>query len=436
MDVKKTELDDSRVSLESSLTYEELKPHFETALKDYRKKVTLPGFRKGKVPLDILRKRFGDMIEESSIEDVVQSVFNEIIHNSDENFRILGMPAITKIDYKPKESLDFKVEFDVMPVLNDLNYKGLELTRTKYEIDDSLVEDEIKYHKHRNAIPEIDGQALDDEYVITVDVQNLDPTGAPLIGESQKGMVVYLGNEQIFPEFREAFRGIKEGETKIIDSTNAEGNPKKVQITCTKVEKLVPPEMNSEFFKKVTGKDGIETEEEFRGEVKKELMNIYDGLSSRQLNTDIISEIVKNNDIPVPEVLVESLLKDLVEDYKNHFSGSKLPENFDEDNFRKERRADAIRSAKWLLARDAIAKKEEVSVEDSDIDNLAQREAAKYRVPADKLAKNLKKDPDVRARITTDKVLGLILSHSKITDKVEVKSLESEKQNKNNPIIS
>ena len=266
MDLKLNDLENSKKELSAELSYEELKPHFEKAIDKYRKKATIPGFRKGKAPLNMIKKLYGEGIEYSALEDIANDTFvNYLVENK---LDLLSKASITDMDYKPKEKFNFKVEFEVMPEIKVDNYKGLELKKTKYIIEDERVEDEIQYHRFRNSTNEIDGVALDDNYIVTVDLQNLDEAGNILVGQTQKDLKLFLGNPQIFPEFKEGLSGIKEGEVRIIDSKNAEGGPKKVQITCTKVEKIVLPEMNEEFFKKVTNKEEIKTEEDFRKEIK------------------------------------------------------------------------------------------------------------------------------------------------------------------------
>ncbi|MBX7042337.1 MAG: trigger factor [Ignavibacteria bacterium] len=426
MDTKLTDLEGSRKQLESSLTYDELKPHFEKALFEFSKKAVEPGFRKGKVPMNIIRKKYGESIEYGSLEDIAGDIFSDYLGSEGESLRIVGRPVITDIDYKPKESLNIRIEFEVLPEIKDIVYKGLDLEKTKYELDDSLVDDEIKYHRFRKATHEIDGQALDDQYLITVDLQNLDDAGNILLGESQKGMTVYLGNEQIYPEFREAFRGIRENETRIVDSKNADGNPKKVRVTCTKVEKIVPPELTPEFFREVTGKEDINTEEEFRSEIRSELQKIYDGIAERKFRNDVMEELVRMNDVSAPEALVDSVLTDVINEYKSQFQGKKVPDNFDEAAFRKERRPDAILSAKWMLIRDKLVELETLAVSDDDYMRLAEKEAGRYGIPAEKILEILKKDENISGKLLTDKVIEIVERNANVKEKVEKKSAETE----------
>jgi trigger factor len=422
LDLKLNDLENSKKELNAELSYEELTPHFEKAIESYRKKANIPGFRKGKAPVNMIKKLYGEGIEYSALEDVANEIFVKYV--VDNKLDLLSKGAITDLDYKPKESLKFKVEFEIMPEIKVDNYKGLELKRTKYIIDDSLVDDEIQYHRFKNATHEMDGVASDDNYTITIDLQNLDEAGNILIGQSQKDMKVYLGNPEIYPEFKEAFKGIKEGEVKIIDSKNADGAPKKVQITCTKVEKLVLPEMNEEFFKKVTNKENIKTEEDFKNEIRSELQKIYDGISLRKIQNDVISEMIKANDIPAPERYIDIILNGMIEDYKHQYPKHQLPKDFDVEEFKRERRVDAILQAKWYLIREKLIETEKLKVEDEDYKKIAEENASRYNIPADKLVKAYEENEDVRMKILNDKVLDLIISNAKIEEAEEVKKKE------------
>lgn len=422
MELKLTDLENTKKELEAELSYEELVPHFDKALESYRKKATIPGFRKGKAPINMIKKLYADGIEYSALEDIANEIFVKYI--VDNKLDLLSKASITDMDYKPKEKLNFKVAFEIMPEIKVENYKGLELKKTKYIIDDSLVDDEIQYHKFRNATNEIDGVALDDNYLITVDLQNLDEAGNILIGQSQKDLKVYLGNPEIFPEFKEAFKGIKEGEVKIINSKNAEGGLKKVQITCNKIEKIIYPEMNEEFFKKITSKENIKTEEDFRKEIKNELQKIYDGISIRKIQNDVISEMIKANDITAPEKYIEAILDGMIEDYKHQFPKHQLPKDFNSEEFRKERRVDAILQSKWYLIREKLIEMENFKIEDADYKKIAEENALRYNIPADKLIEAYKENEDVKMKILNDKVLELIISNAKVEEIAELKKKE------------
>ncbi|CAN5611301.1 trigger factor [soil metagenome] len=427
MDIKIKDLENCAKEFDAVLTYDELKPHFEKAILKYKNKAAIPGFRKGKAPLGMIRKMYGDSIEYSALEDICNDVFKNYVKEN--NIEILEVGSILDMDYKPKENFKFAVSYEVYPdnKLND--YSGLELTKNKNVIDDTLVDEEIKYHVMRNAGTEIDGQATDDEYIVTVDLQNLDSDGNVLEGESQKNIRTYLNNPEIFPEFKEGFKNIKEGETRIIDSKNSKGEPKKVQIVCTKVEKVVQPEMNEEFFKKVTGKEEVKTEEEFKTAIKAQLQEIYDNNSKMKLSNDVINEMIKINDFIVPEKYIRVITDSMVENEKKERQNKKSTAEFNEEEYRKSQRVSAIKQAKWYLIREKMIEDLKLDISDADYEKKAEGLSKSYNIPLDKVVEYYKSSPDIKMEILNDKVIDLIIEKAKITEKEVIRSKESEAQN-------
>ena len=121
MDIKTNEKGTCRKEMVAMLTYEELVPYFEKAMSNFRSKAEIPGFRKGKAPIDMIKKMYGQSIEYTETENIANDVFRK--YYIDNNINVYGMPELTDIDYKPKESMMFKVEFDFVPEDTMKKYK-------------------------------------------------------------------------------------------------------------------------------------------------------------------------------------------------------------------------------------------------------------------------------------------------------------------------
>ena len=269
MDINIIDKENCKKEFDAVLTYEELKPHFEKALIEYRKKAQIPGFRKGKVPLDMVRKLYWDAVEYSALEEIANEVFkNHLLEN---NIPIFGTGSLLDLDYKPKEKLILKVAFEIIPVVELKQIKDIELTKTKYVVDDSLIDEELQYMKLKNATYEMDGKALDNNYMVTMNTDELDEAGNVIEGRSQKDVKLFIGSEYLSKEYYEGIKGLKENEERTIDTKNEQGEPVKVKLLCTKVEKIIYPEINEETILKMTGKDDIKTEEALRVFLKEEI---------------------------------------------------------------------------------------------------------------------------------------------------------------------
>ena len=432
MELNIKELDNCKKELEAILTYDELIPQFEKAILEYKKKVQIPGFRKGKAPLQMVKKMYGDSIEYSSLEDIANDCFKKYI--LDNNIQIIGKGSLSDIDYKPKEKFTFKVEFEVIPEFTLNNYKGSELTKTNYVIDDSFVEEEIKGIKLKMAHFEIDGLVLDNEYMVTIDLQEVDNTGNPIIGNVSKDLRVYLNDRYLEKEFKQALLNIRENEEKIVDSKNHNNEPVKYKLTAKKIEKIIFPELNDENIKKITGKDDIKTEEDLFKFIKNELETKYNEISSSNLRDAALKELVKSNDIKVPDHYVNLILDDYYKDYKKRHSGHTHHKLLDEEEFKKENRADAIFNAKWYLLKDKFIEQEKLEIDDDDIKKFAEKNASMLNIPVEKLVEIYKNNEELKSRLLSNKVLDLIIENAIVKEIEEIK--KSEQQTEANDIIS
>jgi trigger factor len=417
VDINIKELENCKREFEAILTYEELLPHFEKALLDYRKKVQLPGFRKGKAPLALVKKQYGDAVEYYALEDIANDVFRN--HLMENNIPIFGSGEIKDLDYKPKEKLTVKVEFEVIPDVNAGNIKGIELTRTNYVVDESLVDEELHYMKYKNASFEMDGIASDTEYMVTVDTAELDGNDNPVEGKSEKDLRFYLGSGYLNAEYYEALTGIKENEEKIINTKNQSGEDVRLKLKCTKIEKIIYPELNEENLKKFTGRDDIKTEDELRVFLKEEIKRSYDEHGKQTLRNKLVSEVVKLNDFSIPGKYVEALLDDYFKNYKKEHKGHN--HDINETEFKNKNRAEVTFTGKWFLLKDKIIEQEKITVTDEDLKAFAEEAAKPYNIPADKLYEIYKENEEVKHQVLDRKVIDFLIENANITEVEEVK---------------
>jgi trigger factor len=423
MEINIKDLENCKKEFDATLSYEELTPHFEKAIVKYRQKVQIPGFRKGKAPINMVKKLYGDSIEYSSLEDITEEVFVKYI--AENKIKMIGKGVLKDIDYKPKENLLVKVEFEVAPEIVLENYKNLDLTRTKFIVDNSLIDEELTYMNLKFAQYEIDGQATDDEYMITFDSQEVDDADNPIQGKTEKDIRIYLGSKYLENDYKEGLKGIRENEEKIISVTNPANNEtNKLQIKCTKIEKIIRPEMNEETFKKFTNRDDVKTEEEMRNAIKEEIQKAYDNVSNQKLKDMALGELIKSNDIPVPDFFVNAILDDYIHEHKHKHGKHEHMKDFNEEEFRKEHRADAIFNSKWFMIKEKIVELEKIELADEDYAKLVEESSKRYNIPADKLIEIYKANEDMKGQLLADKVLDFIIKNSNVTEVEEVKKAE------------
>ncbi len=417
MDINIIDKENCKKEFDAVLNYDELKPHFEKALLEYRKKAQIPGFRKGKVPLDMVRKLYWDAVEYSAIEEVANEVFKN--HLTENNIPIFGTGSLLDLDYKPKEKLTIKIAFEVIPSVELKQIRDIELTKTNYVIDDTLVEEELQYMKLKNAAFELDGQASDDNYMVTLNTDEMDDAGNIVEERSQKDVKLFIGSEYISKEYYDGIKNIRENEEKTIDTKNEQGEPVKIKILCTKVEKIIYPELNEETIVKMTGREDIKTEEELRVYLKAEIGKAYNEHEYTALKNKVVSEVVKLNDLEIPESYVEEMLNDYFKSYKKEHKGH--DHDINETDFKNKNRAEVAFTGKWFLIKDKIIQEEKIEVNDDDVRKFAEEAGKPYNLPADKMYEIYKDNKEVRHNIVDKKVIDFLIDNAKVTEIEEVK---------------
>ncbi len=414
MEYKLNQIDKSRQEIEIEATYDELTPHFNKALEKYKLKAIVPGFRKGKVPVSMLKRMYGEAIEQGSLEDIANDLFRKYLE--DNKINPINIGSLIDLDYHPKQLFKFKVQFEVMPELVINQYKGIELTKYVYEVDEKMIDEEIKYQRSKHSSYEETDKCDNEDFAIAADVEKLDDSGVAIIGSREKDIRFYLNDPNVSKELKEQLLNTNKGEEKTLSLTNTETKKKdKYKINVSKIEKVNLPELNEEFFKHVY-KDEIKTETEFRAKVKDDIEKIYKNISDQQLKNDVVTELIKVNDITVPDSITNRILPNYLEDAKNKYPNKKLPSDFDTEEFMKTKRVDAILQAKWYLLRDKLIELENIKVEDEDIAKIAKEDSAKYNLPEEKLTEIYKKNENMTSRILDDKLMNFLISNAKITE--------------------
>ena len=431
MEYKINDLSVSEKEVEVTFNYDEIKADIETEVKKQTKKIQLPGFRKGKVPVSILKKMYGDALEYEASEKVANSQFWKI--SKEKELAPIGQPSLTDIKFDPGEKLFFKVKYEVMPTLEVKEYTDLEIEIPKFEVTDEDVQKEIDYILKANSKnEETESVGEDNNYIIDVEAQRINDEGEPF-GDDIKPekLQIDLTNERVQPEIVENAKNKKVGESFTFSFTDEhthkkeDGSEEKHSETYNYkadikgVKKIVNPKLDEELIKKVT-KDKVSTEEDLRVEIKSDIQKYYDQRKDDLTKDKLISLIVKNNDFNPPNSLVQNVLDDLVkqEEEQAKQQGYK---NIDKTEAATRLKKVAELQVKWFLIKNAIQDIEKFSVSDDDLQKLAEKDAEKTGISVDKLI-NYYKSSNVSEKLIDDKLFDFLKEKNNIKE-VEPKEL-------------
>ena len=397
----------------------ELAPHFDSIYKKYQKNVKLQGFRKGKVPLSLIKKLYGDAMKGEAIEEVVQSVLREV--RDKENLRLVAPAKLEDINYDPEKGLHFKAVCEVAPDIELKNYRGLSVEREVYEVDDQDVSDALNDVREQMAVMQPVETAAEDGHFVLADLQQVDATGVPIIGKKFKDRYFQIvTNNSNNKDFTEQLIGAKPGDKRRIEldsidnsnSPNKENKKDYFEVRIKEIKSKQVPELDDGLAKD-TGK--FESLDELKTDLRSKLTKQAQVNARSRLRRSIIDEVLKKNSFDLPESMINNYLDVFVENAKKE---SKEP--FDEEELRNHYRPTAVWNLKWELVKDKLREAENLSVSDEDKDVFISRLAEERDIEEKQVRKSLK---DKRAQrqfeedVIEDKVLNYLEVNAKIKDK-------------------
>jgi len=418
MEISITDITDVEKEIQIQTTAAELVPHFEEAYKRYQPKIEIRGFRKGKAPLDLVKKLHGESIEYNALDTIASDVYRKVVQERD--LRPIGDPVLTDMDYKRGEALTFKIKYEVKPQVELKAYTGIPVERIVHTVTEKEIQDELLRLRKANGTLAEASSAEDDEHIVTADIQQLDESGSPLIGKRTSDARLYLADDTLFPEIRTALRNASVGQVAKVNVEHEHDGVKHadhLEITVKKIEQALLPEFNDAFVQKIT-KEKIATVAEFDKQLRTDLADYWTERSERKLIDAIVAEIVKRHQITVPESLVRGVLDSLVEEMKGRSPNKKLPAEFNEETFRTNSRGYAVFQATWYLIRERIIEAERLTVEDADITRLAEADAPKVGIDKERLLEFYKSSSQVKDRILSDKLMAFLKANQAVTEKV------------------
>ncbi|MEN3039409.1 MAG: trigger factor [Candidatus Kryptonium sp.] len=413
MELNITKLSQTEQEAEIKLDWSELAPYFEEAYRKFRAEAEIKGFRKGKAPMELIKRQFGEQIEYDALDDIVNNVYQNLV--KDKKIEPVGTPKLVDVDYKRGESLIFKIKYEIIPDFQISNYENLEVEKIVHIVDDKEVENEIKRLLVANASYEETDEVKGELYRVTVDLQGVDQNNLPVLGKRSEDVVIDLDDDSVVKNLREKLMRAKKGDEFIIELT-VDNKPEKVRVFVKKIEKKILPELSDEFASKVTG-GKVNSVDELKDYLKTELQKWWDEYSDIKFYDNIISEIVRTNDFPVPESLVEDFIQSMLDEEKSKYPDGKLPENFDEQFFRQKKKADAVFSAKWYIIKNKIAQIEGIELTDDDFEKLAEEDSAEIGIEKEKLISFYKRSEHIREKVLNRKVLQFLKDKVKIVER-------------------
>jgi trigger factor len=418
-------LNPTRVKLTVEVPFEELKPSLDAAYRKIGGQVSIPGFRKGKVPPRVIDQRFGRaVVLEEAVNEALPELYGRAVEEND--VQVLGQPEVDVTELEDGQHLTFTAEVDVRPQFDLPDYEGLEVTVDDAEVTDAEVEEQVDGLRERFAtLTGVERAAADGDFVsmdlsATVDGQAVEELTA-------KGLSYQVGSGSLLDGLDEAVTGLSVGESKDFPTTLVGGDHAGQEATVTVEVKSVKerelPELDDDFAQTASEFDSLE---ELRDDVRKrvgEMKAVQQGVQARDR---VLEALLAKVDIPLPEGVIKAEIESRNHNLAHQLEGAGMSrddflaaegqtaEEFDADIDKRTREA---MTAQFVL--DKVVEKEQLSVNEQELTEHIVRSASRYGMGPDQFAQQIVSAgqvPVLVSEVVRGKALALVLEKAVVTD--------------------
>ncbi len=417
-----TNLSSCKKGLKITVPVTEIDKIREHEIRQMQKNADIQGFRRGKAPRSMVIKLFEGSIERNTIDHALQHGFEDGLKEN--NIIPVGEPVVKKFDFDEGKNLLMEVEVETYPEITLKKYKGLKIEKDLYTITDEDVEESLMYIRRQKAIVSSEDGASEDGHIISLNMQELDAGGVPLVGKKYNNIRIQLGKGEFDPDIELALIGLKKGDEKVVEKEYPKdfnqkefaGKKERYRVFIENVEREDLPELNDEFAQTLNY-NNVSTLDGLRDMIRKQLELQYGQQAEEQFYHRFAHELLQENPFDVPEAVVDRYLDEIVEDISQRQKDANL------DEVRKAYRADAMFNVKWYYLKEKIAEVEKIQAENEDFDKFLAS------VTDDKVKEKYKSNKALKKRIMNDifekKIFEFMVENSKI--KIITKPIKSRK---------
>lgn len=422
-----TEVSSEGLKREYTITVDgaELDRRIEARLREVGRDVKMPGFRPGKVPVEVLRKRYGDSVANEVVEETLKQTSQEALKQKD--LRPVLPPKVNIVSFTPGKELKYQLSCEVYPDIPELDLGKVKLERLVADADEAEITKTLENIAQRNRnLQKIEKpRAAKKGDVVTVDFDGKTESG-PIQGGKAEGYKVEIGAGQLIPGFEDQFIGMKPGEEKSFDITfpkdygakELAGKPATFAIKLHDIEEVQVHPIDDELAKKA----GAQDLEMLKGWIREQMSKDQEQMARTRMKRELFDHLEKVLDFPVPEEMFklefDSIWSKLEEAKKR---GDKTVKGKSDVELKKEYTRIAERRVRLGLFLAEYGRKNDVKVTQEEITAELIKQARRYPGQEAKVFEFYRKNPnmmeDLRGPLLEDKAVDAIIAKAAVKDK-------------------
>ena len=432
MSVQVVNLEKNMAKLTIEVPAEELEKALEKAYQKQKKNISVPGFRKGKVPRAMVEKMYGPAV---FYEDAVNSLVPEEYSKAAEESKldIVSRPEINVEQIEKGKAFIFTATVAVKPEVTLGEYKGLEVAKADTTVTDEEVEAKLKEAQEQNAREiTVEDRAVQDGDIITLNYAGT-VDGVAFDGGTAENQQLVIGSHTFIDNFEEQLIGVEIGGEKDVEVTFPEeyhapdlaGKAAVFHVEVLGIKEKQLPEIDDDFAQDTTEFDTLE---EYKNDIKEKLATAKEEQAKSAAENALIEQIVESSEMDIPDAMVDFQVDQMVDEFKQRlsyqglsleqyvqFSGQNM------DALRENMKGDALKRVQGSLVLEAIVAAENIEANEEDLKKEFEKMAQMYQMEASQIEgmipeeqkENMKKD------IAVQKAVEFVLDQANVTEATE-----------------
>ena len=420
MEAKMEKIDVNVVKFEVKVEADKFKEALTRAYKKNVKKFNVPGFRKGKVPMSVVKKYYGvEVLLEDAVNFAIEGSYANVLKEN--NVRPVDFPKVEVVQAEEGKDLIYTAEVTVYPEVELGAYKGLNVEKKTYEVTEEEVAAKLKEMQEKNARVEVKEGAIENGNIAVIDFKGF-IDGVAFEGGEGHDYSLEIGSGSFIDSFEEQLVGAKAGDKVEVNVTFPEnygkeelnGKPAKFEVEVKEVKAKELPVLDDEFAKEVSE---FETLEALKEDTTKKLEEANTARAEREYEEAILRAVVENAKMDIPAVMVEQEIDRMVQNLAQRlqYQGLTLEQYFqftgtDAEKMREYMKENAETKVKTELVLEALQKAEKMEVLDEELKEKASEVAKLYGANDEKMVELLLQNQReaLVADVMTSKVINFL----------------------------
>lgn len=417
MKVEVKELEELVRELSVEIPADTVNDELEKAFADLRRNATIKGFRKGKAPMHIIKSKYSDEVKIDVAEELIRSSYPKAVE--EKKLDVASRPTFTDSRFDDEGGFRYTANVEVLPDIDKVDLDNLQVTTVDIEIRDEDVEEFTQSLRTMFAdFRPVDREVRDDDMVVA-DLKKVYDPGLALETDLMSDVKIDLARGFTVREFKEQLPGMKAGDEKEIEVVYDDDYPDRgfagarIRYACQvkAVNERILPEFNDAFAKRTgQAETALELRMKIRENLKRQHVNELRSIHKGQ----IIRQICEQNQIPIPQSMVEDYLNAIVEEEKEG------DPTVDENEVRNNSREIAVDAIRWHMLYHHIAEREKIEVSPSDTEKLIRGLAADYKATFEQAKQALERSgkiSSIKDTMLEEKVLDFLVGTAKVVSK-------------------